>query len=89
VRVRQAVVDRRGDRGADPLGHPPADLVRDEDIGEERAVRAVLLGRAGRDDHGVVTAGEEPLDLGAGHLAEEHGRRLHRGPSFYVRRSWW
>src|SRR3954466_14328441 len=42
----------------------------------------VLLGRAGGDDDGVVAGGQERLDLRAGHLAEEHGRRLHRGPSF-------
>ena len=78
VRVRQAVVDRRGDDRADVRGHAPCDLGRDERIGEQRTVRAVLLGRADRHDHGVVV-GEEPLHLGARHLAEEHGRRLASG----------
>ncbi len=82
VRVRQAVVDRRGDDRADVRGDAPCDLGRDERIGEQRTVRAVLLGRADRHDHGVVI-GEETLHLGARHLAEEHGRRLHQAPPWF------
>ena len=77
VRVRERVVDRRRDDGVDRGRDPPRDLVRDEPVGEQRPVRAVLLGRADRDDHGLVLVGQERLDLGGGHLAEEHGLRLH------------
>ena len=71
------MIGRRHDR-ADLGGDPSGDLLRDEDVGQERAVRPVLLGGAGRHDHGLVLA-QERLDLRAGHLAQEHGRRLHGG----------
>ena len=76
VRIRQRVVDRRRDDGAE-LGRDAArDLLRDEHVGQERPVRPVLLGRAGGHDHGVVLL-QERFDLGVGHLAEKHGRWLH------------
>ena len=76
VRVRQPVVDRRRDERADTWRDPPGDLLRDEDVGQERAVRAVLLRRPGRDDDRLVVE-EERLDLAVGHLTHEYGRRLH------------
>ena len=78
VRVRQPVVDRRRDERAGPRRDPARDLDRDEDVGQERTMRTVLLGRAGRHDDGPVIA-QERLDLGIGHLAQEHGRRFHGG----------
>ncbi len=80
VRIRQGVVDGRADERPDPLGDAAADLGRDDRVGQQRAVRAVLLGRAGRDDD-RLGALERGADLGIGHLAQEHGLRLHRWSS--------
>src|SRR5437660_871187 len=77
MRIRERVIDRRRHERPDLGGNPPGDLGRDHGIGEERSLGPVLLGRAGRDDDGVVVA-EERLDLRAGHLAEKHGWWLHR-----------
>ena len=75
--IGEGVVDRRRDDGSDVRGHAPSDLLRDEDVGQQRAVRAVLFRRADRDDDGVVIA-QECLDLEVGHLSQEHGWWLHR-----------
>ena len=49
VRIRQGVVDRRRDDGAN-LGRDAAgNFLWNQDVGEQRPVRAVLLGRAGRE----------------------------------------
>jgi hypothetical protein len=53
------------------------DLLGDEDVGRERRVRSVLLGRAGRDEDGVVRL-QKGLDLRVRHLAEKHSGRLHK-----------
>ncbi len=83
VRVRQRVVDRRRDDGANLRRDPPRDFLRNQDVGQERPMRAVLLGRARRDDHGVVAL-EKGFDLESRHLAEEDGRRFHRGRDYTV-----
>ena len=54
VRIRERVVDRRRHHRADPRRDPPRNLLRDEDVGQQRRMRSVLLGRADRDDDRVV-----------------------------------
>ena len=76
VRVRQPVVDRWRDQGANPGGDAAGDFHRDEDVRQERPMWPVLLRGSRRDDDGLVLD-EECLDLAIGHLAHEHGRRLH------------
>ena len=61
------------DERADALRDAAADLGRDDRVGQQRAVRAVLLGRAGRDDDRLGALEGGP-DLRIGHLAQEHGR---------------
>ena len=80
VRIRQRVVDRRRDDGADRRRDAPGDLVGNQDIGEQRRVRAVLFRCAGRNDHRMMRF-EKGLDFGIRHLAEEHGRWLHQSSS--------
>ncbi len=65
VRIRQPVVDRWRDGGARPRRHATGDLDRDEDIGEQRAVRTVLLGRADRHEHRVVVRARTPRPRGS------------------------
>ena len=63
VRIRQRVVDRRRDDGAD-LGRGAArHFLRNEYVGHQRAVRPVLFGRADGDDDGVMRL-EERFDFG-------------------------
>ena len=78
VRVRQRVVHRRRHDGANGGRDAARDLLRDEDVGHEREMRPVLLGRADRHDDGVMVL-QEFLELGVRHLAEEYGRWLHAG----------
>ena len=77
VRIRQRVVDGRGDDRADLRRDAARHLLRDEHVGQERPVRSVLFGRAGRNDDGVVRL-QERFDFRVGHLAEKHRWRLHR-----------
>jgi hypothetical protein len=52
-----------GATSADARRDAAGDLVGHEDVGQQQAVRAVLLGGAGQDDDRVVV-GEERLHLG-------------------------
>ena len=48
VRIRQRVVDGRRNDGADRRRDPPGNFLRNQHVGQERPVRAVLLDGAGR-----------------------------------------
>ena len=81
VRVRQAVVDRRRDERRRPAarrGGPPR-------CGTRTSVSSGPCGPCcSVEPVGTMTvwwSREEGLDLGVGHLAQEHGRRLHRRSS--------
>ena len=62
--------------GAERRRRAARDFLRDQDVGEQREVRAVLFGGAHGHDHGVARL-QELLDFEVGHLSQEHGRRLH------------
>ena len=72
----QRHVQRGRDQQLDALGlarlrRPRAQRARDEAVGVERHVRAVLLGRPDRDQHRVHAAADRRLDLRPGHPLDE------------------
>ncbi len=72
----QRHVQRRRDEQLDALGlaglgGARAERAGDEAVGVERHVRAVLLGRPDRDQHGVDAPLDRRLDLGPGHALDE------------------
>ena len=76
VGIGQSVADRRRHHGANLRRDTARDFLRDEDVGRQRSVRAVLLGRAGGNDDRVMRL-EERFDFTIGHLAEKDGVRFH------------
>ena len=58
--------------------HAARDLLRNQHVGQQRPMRPVLLGRAGRHDHGVPGL-EKRLDFRVGHFAEEYRCWFHDG----------
>ncbi len=76
----EAVRDRRRDERRTGERHAPADLPRDDHVRPDRAVRAVLLGRAGRDQQRVRPSRDELGHLRLGQLVEEDARPVHRNP---------
>jgi hypothetical protein len=81
VWIRKRIAERRRHDGVQLRGRAPRDLLRDEHVGQQRAVRPVLLGGARGNDDGVVLL-EKGLDLGIRHFPKEYGRWLHRGRGY-------
>ena len=80
--------DRSTDPGADRSPEIAEELaLLDPALGTiEPPVRSVLFGRACRDDDGM-TGLQERFHFRIGHLAKEHGGRLHREDSCPARRA--
>jgi hypothetical protein len=77
VRVRQGIIDGRRNHGADGRRHPARDFLRDEHVGQQRRMRAVLFGCARRDNHRVVSL-QKRFNFGIRHFAQKDSGRLHR-----------
>ena len=71
VVVGDAERHRRPDESVELGRGALGDLHRDVDVGPERAVVAVILGRADRDDHRAAAAVEVLLHLEIRHLGHE------------------
>ena len=86
VRIRQGVIEWRSNHRPDLGGDPARDFLGNQHVGQERAVRAVLLGGPGRNDDGMARL-QERLDFGIGHFAEKHRRWFHGLVSLFAMRA--
>ena len=75
---REPVRNRRSDERVAGECHAPAHLARDDHVGSDRAVRAMLLRRSCGNEQEPRPARHELGHLGLGELVKKYGLAIHR-----------